>query len=199
MGAYSPAPVVTPAIDRRVRREIIEPTLAGLAKEGRPFTGFLYVGLMINDQGAPFVVEFNARLGDPETQPILMRLDSDLLDLLEAAVEGDPASAPMRWKPQVALGVVIAASGYPGVVRHGDTIYGLEIDCGPSAKIFHAGTRRRDDEVVTDGGRIVCVCGIGDDIQEARRAAYAVTLRIRGAGLHYRSDIGHRAIARVES
>jgi phosphoribosylamine---glycine ligase len=196
MGAYSPAPVVTPDVDARVRREVIEPTLAGLAAEGRPFTGFLYAGLMIADDGAPSVVEFNARLGDPETQPILMRLDSDLLDLLEAAVAGDPNQAPPRWKPQVALGVVMAAPGYPGEIRKGDVITGLDWPTGDNAKVFHAGTTLRGNDVVTSGGRVLCVCGLGDSTAAAQAAAHAALGKIHWDGVHFRTDIGYRAIAR---
>jgi len=196
MGAYSPAPVVTAAVDARVRAEVIEPTLAAMAAEGRPFTGFLYAGLMIDADGAPSVVEFNARMGDPETQPILMRLDSDLLDLLEAAVDGAPDAAVPRWKPQVALGVVMAAGGYPGPVRGGDVINGLHAAETADAKVFHAGTALRDGQVVTRGGRVLCVCGVGADVQAARAAAYRATQAIDWAGAHYRRDIGHRALAR---
>jgi phosphoribosylamine--glycine ligase len=199
MGAYSPAPVVTPAVDARVRAEVIEPTLAALAAEGRPFTGFLYAGLMIDAAGAPSVVEFNARLGDPETQPILMRLESDLLDLLEAAVDGDPTTAPPRWKPEVALGVVLAAGGYPGDIRKGDPIEGLDAAIGPQAKVFHAGTSLREGKVVTSGGRVLCVCGLGLDTSAAQAHAYAALGGIHWQGMQYRSDIGYRAIVREEN
>jgi phosphoribosylamine--glycine ligase len=196
MGAYSPAPVVTPAVDARARAEVIEPTLRALAAEGRPFTGFLYAGLMIAPDGAPSVVEFNARLGDPETQPILMRLDSDLLELLEAAVDGDPNTAPPRWKPQAALGVVMAAGGYPGTIRKNDPIQGLDAALGSDAKVFHAGTSLRDGAVVTSGGRVLCVCGLGADVGAAQQAAYAAVGRITWEGAHFRRDIGYRAIER---
>ena len=195
MGACSPAPVVTPEVDARTRREIIEPTLAGMVAEGRPFTGFLYAGLMIAADGAPSVVEFNARLGDPETQPILMRLDSDLLDLLEAAVHGDPNTSPPRWNPQVALGVVMAAGGYPGEIRTNDVIEGLASDFGRSAKVFHAGTARRDGHVVTSGGRVLCVCGLGASAAGARAQAYAAVGKLHWEGVHFRRDIGYRAVA----
>ncbi|MDR3418237.1 MAG: phosphoribosylamine--glycine ligase [Nevskia sp.] len=198
MGAYSPAPVVTSEVDARVRAEVIEPTLRGLAAEGRPFTGFLYAGLMIAPDGSPSVVEFNARLGDPETQPILMRLDSDLLDLLEAAVAGDPTAAPPRWKPQAALGVVLAAGGYPGTIRKNDPIHGLDADFGPDAKVFHAGTTLRDGQVVTSGGRVLCVCGQGPDVRSAQRAAYSAVAKISWEGAHFRTDIGYRAVSREE-
>ena len=198
MGAYSPAPVVTPAVDARVRAEVIEPTLRGMAAEGRPFTGFLYAGLMISPDGAPSVVEFNARLGDPETQPILMRLDSDLLDLLEAAVDGDPNTAAPRWKPQAALGVVMAAGGYPGSIRKNDPIHGLDADFGAAAKVFHAGTALRDGQVVTSGGRVLCVCGLGATVGQAQAAAYAALGKIGWEGAHFRRDIGYRAVSREE-
>ncbi len=196
MGAYSPAPVVTPEVDARARAEVIEPTLRALAAEGRPFTGFLYAGLMIAPDGSPSVVEFNARLGDPETQPILMRLDSDLLDLLEAAVAGDPTRAPPRWKPQAALGVVMAAAGSPGAIRKNDPISGLGADLGNRAKVFHAGTSLRDGQVLTSGGRVLCVCGLGADVGAAQAAAYAALSGIRWEGAHYRTDIGYRAVSR---
>ena len=199
MGAYSPAPVVTAEVDARVRREVIEPTLAGMVAEGRPFTGFLYAGLMIAPDGSPRVVEFNARLGDPETQPILMRLDSDLLDLLEAAVDGDPNTAPPRWNPQFALGVVMAAGGYPGEIRKHDVIAGLDADFGPKAKVFHAGTALADRAVVTSGGRVLCVCGLGDTAAAAQAEAYRATAKICWDGLQFRRDIGYRAVAREQS
>ena len=198
MGAYSPAPVVTPAVDARARAEVIEPTLRAMAAEGRPFTGFLYAGLMIAPDGSPSVVEFNARLGDPETQPILMRLDSDLLDLLEAAVAGDPNTAPPRWKPQAALGVVMAAGGYPGTIRKNDPISGLDANFGDNAKVFHAGTTLRDGRVLTSGGRVLCVCGLGADVGAAQAAAYAAVAKIGWEGAHFRSDIGYRAISREQ-
>ncbi|GAC1619458.1 MAG: phosphoribosylamine--glycine ligase [Nevskia sp.] len=199
MGAYSPAPVVTADVDARARREVIEPTLAGMAAEGRPFTGFLYAGLMIAPDGAPSVVEFNARLGDPETQPILMRLDSDLCELLEAAVDGDPNGAPPRWNPQVALGVVMAASGYPGAIRQGDAIAGLDADFGAKAKVFHAGTALREDgRVVTSGGRVLCVTGLGDTAAAAQAEAYRAIGKLGWDGVHFRRDIGYRAVAREQ-
>ena len=198
MGAYSPAPVVTPGVDARARAEVIEPTLRAMAAEGRPFTGFLYAGLMIAPDGSPSVVEFNARLGDPETQPILMRLDSDLLELLEAAVAGDPNTAPPRWKPQAALGVVMAAGGYPGAIRKNDPISGLDADFGDQAKVFHAGTTLRNGQVLTSGGRVLCVCGLGADVGAAQAAAYAALAKISWEGAHFRSDIGYRAISREQ-
>ncbi len=197
MGAYSPAPVVTAEVDARVRKLVIEPTLAGMAAEGHPFTGFLYAGLMIDAAGMPSVVEFNARLGDPETQPILMRLDSDLLSLLEAAVDGDPNTAPPVWNPQVALGVVLAAGGYPGEIRKADVISGLDTADAADAKVFHAGTALdASGRVITSGGRVLCVTGLGDSTMAAQAAAYRAVDKIDWTGVHYRRDIGYRAIAR---
>jgi len=197
MGAYSPAPVVTAEVDARVRQLVIEPTLAGMAAEGHPFTGFLYAGLMIDAAGMPSVVEFNARLGDPETQPILMRLDSDLLSLLEAAVDGDPNTAPPVWNPQVALGVVLAAGGYPGEIRKADVISGLYTADAADAKVFHAGTALdASGRVITSGGRVLCVTGLGDSTMAAQAAAYRAVDKIDWTGVHYRRDIGYRAIAR---
>ncbi len=193
MGAYSPAPVVTPEVHARACREVIEPTLKGMMAEGVPFTGFLYAGLMIRKDGAPFVIEFNARLGDPETQPILFRLDSDLLDLLEAAVDGKLKETAPRWNSKPALGVVMAAEGYPGTVRKGDVISGLESDFG-SAKVFHAGTSQKDGNTLTSGGRVLCVVGSGDDIAAAQRAAYEGVNKIRWRGEQHRKDIGWRAL-----
>ncbi|HEY9546589.1 MAG TPA: phosphoribosylamine--glycine ligase, partial [Solimonas sp.] len=198
MGAYSPAPVVTEEIHARACREVIEPTLRGMAAEGASFTGFLYAGLMINSRGVPRVLEFNVRMGDPETQPILFRLDSDLLDLLEAAVDGQLDRVQTQWNPQPSLGVVMAAGGYPGAIRKGDVIRGLEADLG-MAKVFHAGTTLRDDgAAITSGGRVLCVVARGADVREAQRQAYAAVEQIRWDGVQYRRDIGYRAIAREE-
>jgi phosphoribosylamine--glycine ligase len=198
MGAYSPAPVVTGEVHARACREVIEPTLRGMAAEGAPFTGFLYAGLMINSQGAPRVLEFNVRMGDPETQPILFRLDSDLLDLLEAAVDGQLEAAQPRWSPQPALGVVMAAAGYPGPIAKGDAIVGLDAALGP-AKVFHAGTTQKDGQVVTSGGRVLCVVARGDTVGEAQALAYAAVRKIGWQGVQFRNDIGYRAIARERS
>lgn len=193
MGAYSPAPVVTAEVHARVCREVIETTLAGMIAEGNPFTGFLYAGLMIDPQGGIKVLEFNTRMGDPETQPILFRLDSDLLDLLESAVESRLDAASVVWNGQPALGVVMAAQGYPGAVRKGDPIHGLDADFG-AAKVFHAGTTLRNASVVTNGGRVLCVVARGADVAAAQRAAYAAVDRIQWSGAQCRRDIGHRAI-----
>lgn len=195
MGAYSPAPVVTAEVHARACREVIEPTLAGMAAEGVPFTGFLYAGLMIRKDGAPFVIEFNARMGDPETQPIMFRLDSDLLDLLEAALDGTLPENPPTWNPQPALGVVMAAEGYPGAVRKGDVISGLDADFG-KAKVFHAGTSEEDGKVVTSGGRVLCVVAIGDTVRAAQTSAYSALSSIHWQGEQHRSDIGYRAVQR---
>lgn len=195
MGAYSPAPVITPEIHARICRDVIEPTLAGMIAEGSPFTGFLYAGLMIGPRGGIKVLEFNTRMGDPETQPILFRLESDLLDLLEAAVESRLDQVTVRWSERPALGVVMAAQGYPGAVRKGDVIKGLDADMG-GAKVFHAGTAEKDGRVVTDGGRVLCIVGSGADVAAAQRAAYNAVSKISWDGMQYRSDIGYRAIAR---
>ena len=195
MGAYSPAPVVTAEVHARACRDIIEPTLRGMAAEGAPFTGFLYAGLMINRDGAPRTLEFNVRMGDPETQPILFRLDSDLLDLLEAAVDGRLDAVQPQWNPQPTLGVVMAAAGYPGAPRKGDAITGLDANLG-AAKVFHAGTTLKDNQVVTSGGRVLCVVARGASVRDAQATAYAAVERIQWNGAQYRKDIGYRAIAR---
>jgi phosphoribosylamine--glycine ligase len=197
MGAYSPAPVVTPDVEQRILRGIIRPTLRGMAAEGAPFTGFLYAGLMIDKDGAPKVIEFNVRFGDPECQPILMRLESDLVDLVEAALEGRLDQARARWDPRPSLGVVVAAQGYPDRPRKGDVISGLADAAGPDVKVFHAGTDLdAPDRVVTAGGRVVTVCALGDDLPQARDRAYAAVDRIRFDGAFCRRDIGRRALAR---
>jgi phosphoribosylamine--glycine ligase len=194
MGAYSPAPVVTAAVERRILDEIIEPTLAGMAAEGAPFTGFLYAGLMIDRDGAPKVIEFNVRFGDPETQPIMMRLASDLAELALAAIDRRLDGMQARWDPRPAIGVVIAAHGYPAKPRTGDAIEGLEAAVGPDVKVFHAGTREDNGQIVSAGGRVLTVCALGDDLAAARDRAYAAARRIRIPGAFYRRDIGHRAL-----
>jgi phosphoribosylamine--glycine ligase len=197
MGAYSPAPVVTAEIDARVRREVIEPTLAGMAARGTPFIGFLYAGLMIGRDGTPKVLEFNVRFGDPETQPILMRLRSDFVDLVEAALDGRLDVTEARWDPRPALGVVVAAHGYPGTVRTGDVVQGLDVAQPADVKVFHAGTRLdADGSVRTAGGRVLTVCALGDDLAVARGHAYRALEAIRIDGAFWRRDIGHRALAR---
>ena len=196
MGAYSPAPVVTPALHARVMREVIEPTLRGLAAEGTPYLGFLYAGLMIAPDGTPNVLEFNCRFGDPETQPIMARLRSDLTELCDAALDQRLDTIDMQWDPRAALGVVLAAGGYPDAVRKGDAITGLEQAANLPGKVFHAGTRLEHGQVVTDGGRVLCAVGLGDTVGEAQRAAYALVKEINWTDMQYRKDIGHRAIER---
>jgi phosphoribosylamine--glycine ligase len=196
MGAYSPAPVVTPQLHARVMRDVINPTIAGLAAEGTPFTGFLYAGLMIGADGVPQVLEFNCRLGDPETQPILMRLKTDLVDLIELALAGRLDQAEPEWDGRVAVGVVMAAAGYPDSPRAGDVITGLpapQADC----RVFHAGTALSGEAVVTAGGRVLCVTALGEDIRAAQRRAYEAVDRIRFDGAQFRRDIGHRAAGRA--
>lgn len=195
MGAYSPAPVVTSEVEQRILSEIIEPTLRGMAAEGAPFIGFLYAGLMIDKSGAPKVIEFNVRLGDPETQPILMRLKSDLLDLIDAAVDGRLDRAQAEWDPRPALGVVLAAQGYPGTPRSGDVIKGLDANFGDDVKVFHAGTKLdKQGCVVSAGGRVLTVCALGDELSQARDRAYAALERIHLPGGFYRRDIGYQAL-----
>ena len=194
MGAYSPAALVTPALHARVMREVIEPTLRGLALEGMAYTGFLYAGLMISPDGTPNVLEFNCRLGDPEAQPLLMRLQSDLTRLCEAALGGRLDTAAVQWDPRVALGVVMAAAGYPEDARRGDVIEGLERAARLPGKIFHAGTRLESGKVLTNGGRVLCAVGLGAGITAAQRAAYALADSVHWPGVHYRRDIGHRAV-----
>jgi len=196
MGAYSPAPVVDAAVEQRILAQIIEPTLAGMAAEGAPFTGFLYAGVMIRRDGAPYVVEFNVRFGDPETQPILMRLESDLVDLIDAALDNRLDEVRACWIPQTALGIVLAAQGYPGAVRTGDVIGGLDADPGAAAKIFHAATTLRDGKTLTAGGRVLTACALGDDVAQARARAYAAAQHVHFDGMFYRRDIGYRALDR---
>ncbi len=229
MGAYSPAPIVTPALEQRIMREVIEPTVAGLRAEGLPYVGFLYAGLMIDADGTPRVLEYNCRLGDPETQPILMRLESDLLELCLAATDGRLTEVEARWRDQAALGVVMAAGGYPGDYAKGHPISGLDAardsdskaetnaanigmstgtdtgtgtrtDTGEQeAKVFHAGTKRDGEQTLTNGGRVLCVTALGADIGEAAANAYARAEQIQFADAFYRRDIGHRALKRGTS
>ena len=195
MGAYSPAPVVTPEVHARVMREIINPTLRAMAAEGAPFTGFLYAGLMIDGSGKSRVVEFNARMGDPETQPIMMRLKTDFLSLVEAAINEKLNVTEAEWDRRAALGVVMAAANYPDTPTRGDAITGLP-GATDDAKVFHAGTTARDGAVVTNGGRVLCVTALGDTVRIAQRRAYEMLAPIRFAGMQYRKDIGYRAIGR---
>jgi phosphoribosylamine--glycine ligase len=195
MGAYSPAPVVTPEVHARVMREVIRPTLAGMAAEGAPFSGFLYAGLMIDAAGKPRVVEFNARMGDPETQPIMMRLKSDFLTLVEHAIDARLDQVDAEWDRRAALGVVIAAGGYPDAPRKGDEITGLPA-ATDEARVFHAGTIEQDGRVLTHGGRVLCVTALGDTVRIAQQRAYELLAPIRFEGMQYRRDIGYRAINR---
>lgn len=196
MGAYSPAPVVTPAINERIMREVIEPTVKGLAADGTPYTGFLYAGLMIAKDGTPNVLEFNCRFGDPETQPIMTRLVSDLTELCDAALDGRLDEVRATWDARAAVGVVIAAGGYPDTVRKGDVIRGLEDAARLPGKIFHAGTKLVDGHAVTSGGRVLCAVGLGTSVSEAQGAAYALCDVVKFEGMQYRRDIGYRAVAR---
>ncbi len=198
MGAYSPAPVVTPAMHERIMREVIEPTVRGMAAEGHPYTGFLYAGLMITADGTPKVLEYNCRCGDPETQPILLRLRSDLVELCEAALDGHLDRVTAEWDPRAALGVVLVAGGYPGDYRKGDVIDGLPTGEEEEIKLFHAGTTTKDGRVVTNGGRVLCATALGATVQEAQRRAYELVRRINWDGVYYRSDIGYRAIRREQ-
>ena len=194
MGAYSPAPVVTPSVHARVMREVILPALAGMKNEGTPYTGFLYAGLMIGRDGGVKVLEFNCRMGDPETQPILMRLKSDLVALIEHALDGTLDKVEAEWDRRLALGVVLAARGYPDAPQKGDAIHGLpgpEEDC----HVFHAGTALNGTDVVTSGGRVLTVTVLGGNLSTAQRRAYEVAGRIRFEGMQFRRDIGHRALA----
>jgi phosphoribosylamine--glycine ligase len=193
MGAYSPAPVVTPAVHARAMREIILPTIKGMESDGIPFTGFLYAGLMIDAQGRPKTLEFNCRMGDPETQPIMMRLKTDLFELMMAATSGALDLVDLQWDRRTALGVVMAAAGYPANPRKGDVITGLPKE-SHDAVVFHAGTARKDGAILTSGGRVLCVTALGDNVKAAHHRAYEITHGIRFDGAQYRRDIGHRAL-----
>ncbi|MDZ4298567.1 MAG: phosphoribosylamine--glycine ligase [Moraxellaceae bacterium] len=197
MGAYSPAPVVTAAVHQHVMQDIIMPTVNGMAAEGHRYTGFLYAGLMIDEQGQAKVIEFNCRFGDPETQPIMMRLRSSLVDLIEAGLAGQLDQVQADWDERAALGVVMAAEGYPADVRKDDVISGLGQDDATS-KVFHAGTALRDGQVVTNGGRVLCATGLGQSVLAAQQAAYTAAARVSWAGEYHRDDIGYRAIAREQ-
>uniref|UniRef100_UPI0035AF2D3A phosphoribosylamine--glycine ligase n=1 Tax=Thermomonas sp. TaxID=1971895 RepID=UPI0035AF2D3A len=199
MGAYSPAPVVTPEVHARVTREVVNPTVQGMIKDGIPFTGFLYAGLMIDADGAPKVIEFNVRFGDPETQPVMLRLQSDLVDLLDAAIDGQLHATDARWDPRPSLGVVMAATPYPETPITGDVISGL--DAVPTnAKVFHAGTALdASGNVVSAGGRVLCVAALGASVSDAQRNAYAGVDAVSWANEFHRTDIGWRAIAREQA
>jgi len=198
MGAYSPAPVVTPELHARVVREVIQPVIAGMQAEGQLYTGFLYAGLMIDKAGNPKVLEFNCRLGDPETQPILLRLKSDLLELVEQTIDGRLDTAEADWDRRAALGVVLAAHGYPDAPRKGDAINGIPAET-EDCKVFHAGTELQGKQPRTSGGRVLCVTALGDSIKLAQQRAYRAVDAIRFDGMQYRRDIGHRAIAAKKS
>ena len=193
MGAYSPAPVVTPEVYRRTMDEIILPTVRGMAADGCEFTGFLYAGLMIDENGAPRTIEFNCRFGDPETQPIMSRLDSDLADLVQAALDRRLDKVQAEWNPQTAVGVVLAAAGYPDSPRKGDAVEGMEA-ANKIGKVFHAGTAVSDGHTVTNGGRVLCVVGLGDDVKQAKARAYEAVAEIHFEGMQYRKDIADKAI-----
>ena len=194
MGAYSPAPVVTDAVYQRVMDEIIYPTVRGMQAEGHPFSGFLYAGLMINEQGAPFTIEFNCRFGDPETQPIMSRLESDFSELVEAGIDGRLHEVEAKWSEQSAVGVVLAAAGYPESPKKGDVIKGLDA-ANQHGKVFHAGSKLNEQgELVTNGGRVLCVVGLGDDVKHAQAQAYAALENIQFDGMQYRRDIANKAL-----
>ncbi|ENM5814375.1 phosphoribosylamine--glycine ligase [Vibrio mimicus] len=199
MGAYSPAPVVTQEIHDRVMREVIYPTVRGMAAEGNTYTGFLYAGLMIDKTGAPKVIEYNCRFGDPETQPIMMRLQSDLVELCQAAIAGKLDQVESKWDPRASIGVVLAAGGYPGDYAKGDVISGLPTQETAGQKVFHAGTETQGDQVVTNGGRVLCATALGNTVLEAQQRAYQLADQINWNGMFCRRDIGYRAIAREQA
>jgi phosphoribosylamine--glycine ligase len=197
MGAYSPAPVVSSAMEQCILEQVIHPTLDGLRKDGIPYSGFLYAGLMITPEGIPKVIEFNCRMGDPETQPIMARLRSDLVDLCLATLDGSLDEQQAEWDTRASLGVVMAAGGYPGQYSKGDVISGLPKTDDSNCKVFHAGTIIRGDQVLTSGGRVLCVVGLGESVVEAQRTAYQTVSNIRWADAYFRKDIGYRAVRRA--
>lgn len=199
MGAYSPAPVVTPAMHERIMQEVIYPTVRGMAADGIPYTGFLYAGVMVTPEGTPKVLEFNCRFGDPETQPIMLRLKSDFVDLLEAALDERLDQVTADWDSRAAVGVVLAAGGYPDAYAKGSVIKGLDDAASLAGKVFHAGTAEKDGQVVTNGGRVLCAVGLGDSVTAAQAQAYALVKAIDWDKVYYRTDIGHRAIAREQA
>ncbi len=196
MGAYSPAPVVTPEVHERIMQQVIVPTVEGMAAEGNPYTGFLYAGLMITPDGQPKVIEYNCRFGDPETQPIMLRLKSDLAELCQIALDGKLDQAHTDWDERAAVGVVLAAGGYPGSYNKGDEISGLPTEETPGERVFHAGTKTASGKVVTSGGRVLCATALGNTVSEAQQRAYALADRIQWDGVFYRKDIAYRAIER---
>ncbi|TXH69816.1 MAG: phosphoribosylamine--glycine ligase [Thiothrix sp.] len=199
MGAYSPAPVVTPAMHERIMQEVIYPTVRGMAADGIPYTGFLYAGVMVTPEGMPKVLEFNCRFGDPETQPIMLRLKSDFVDLLEAALDERLDQVTADWDSRAAVGVVLAAGGYPDAYAKGSVIKGLNDAASLAGKVFHAGTAEKDGQVVTNGGRVLCAVGLGDSVTAAQAQAYTLVKAIDWDKVYYRTDIGHRAIAREQA
>lgn len=198
MGAYSPAPVVSAEVEQRILEQVIHPTLAGLRDQGITYVGFLYAGLMIAADGTPRVIEFNCRLGDPETQPIMTRLQSDLVSLCEATIDGRLADQVVVWDDRAALGVVMAAGGYPHAYKKGDPIAGLPLEANERCKVFHAGTAITGGKTVTNGGRVLCVVALGDSVGDASEEAYSTVRRIEWPNVFYRRDIGHRAISREQ-
>ena len=196
MGAYSPAPVVTPEVHERIMQQVIVPTVEGMAAEGNPYTGFLYAGLMITPDGQPKVIEYNCRFGDPETQPIMLRLKSDLAELCQIALDGKLDQAHTDWDERAAVGVVLAAGGYPGSYNKGDEISGLPTEETPGERVFHAGTKTASGKVITSGGRVLCATALGNTVSEAQQRAYALADRIQWNGVFYRKDIAYRAIER---
>ncbi|PSV24312.1 MULTISPECIES: phosphoribosylamine--glycine ligase [unclassified Photobacterium] len=198
MGAYSPAPVVTQDIHDRVMKEVIYPTVEGMAAEGAPYTGFLYAGLMIMSDGTPKVIEYNCRFGDPETQPIMLRMQSDLVELCLAAIDGKLDTVESKWDPRASIGVVLAAGGYPASYNKGDVISGLPQQEVAGEKVFHAGTTNNQGDIVTNGGRVLCATAMGDTVLEAQQRAYTLAKQISWDGMFHRDDIGYRAIAREQ-
>jgi phosphoribosylamine--glycine ligase len=198
MGAYSPAPVVTQEIHNRIMEEVIYPTVRGMASEGNPYTGFLYAGLMIDKDGTPKVIEYNCRFGDPETQPIMMRMQSDMVELCQAAIDKKLDQVESKWDPRASIGIVLAAGGYPASYNKGDVISGLPTTEGEGEKVFHAGTADKDGNVVTNGGRVLCATALGNTVSEAQARAYELTKKISWDGMFHRNDIGYRAIAREQ-
>ena len=198
MGAYSPAPVVTREIHVRIMKEVIRPTVEGMAAEGNDYTGFLYAGIMVAEDGTPKVLEYNVRFGDPETQPIMMRLNSDLIELCLQALDNNLDNTTANWDERTSLGVVLAAGGYPDSYNKGDVITGIEGTETDSTKVFHAGTAEKDGAVVTSGGRVLCACALGNTVTEAQQKAYEVVKKINWDKVYYRTDIGYRAIAREQ-
>ncbi len=196
MGAYSPAPVITDEMHDRIMREVIEPTIRGMAEEGRQYVGFLYAGVMITADGTPKVLEFNCRFGDPEAQPIMMRLKSDLVKLCQAALQGKLNETTVAWDKRAALGVVLASRGYPASVSKGDVISGLDNEFPVETKVFHAGTVQQDNDVLTAGGRVLCVTSLGETVSQAQQSAYRAVAKINWNGMFYRKDIAYRAVNR---